>query len=105
MMPRIEHFKMRSSKRARSSLTGHKTDCFVLVVAAALMIGKQPKILVMCSNLDFDLKFGFMCSHLDFELQPDSDWLWDCELVHNLRANSVVRGKLQISREKIFNSF
>ena len=35
----------------------------------------------------------------------DSDWLKDCELICNLRANSVIQGKLQILREKIYNSF
>ena len=30
----------------------------------------------------------------------DSGWLRDCECIRNLRANSVVRGKLQISRAK-----
>ena len=35
----------------------------------------------------------------------DSDWLRDCEFMRNLRANSVIRGKLQISRAKICNSF
>ena len=30
----------------------------------------------------------------------DSDWLRDCEFIRNLRANSVIRGKLQISRAK-----
>ena len=29
-----------------------------------------------------------------------SDWLRHCEFIRNLRANSVVRGKLQISRGK-----
>ena len=28
----------------------------------------------------------------------DFDWLRDCEFIRNLRANSVIRGKLQISR-------
>ena len=30
----------------------------------------------------------------------DSDWLRHCEFIRNLRANSVIRGKLQISRGK-----
>ena len=30
----------------------------------------------------------------------DSDWLKDCEFIRNLRANSVTRGKLQISKAK-----
>ena len=30
----------------------------------------------------------------------DSDWLRDCEFIRNLRANFVIRGKLQISRAK-----
>ena len=30
----------------------------------------------------------------------DSDWLRDCGFIRNLRANSVIRGKLQISRAK-----
>ena len=30
----------------------------------------------------------------------DSDWLRDCEFIQNLSANSVIRGKLQISRAK-----
>ena len=30
----------------------------------------------------------------------DSDWLRHCEFIRNLRANSVIRGKLQISRAK-----
>ena len=30
----------------------------------------------------------------------DPDWLRDCEFIRNLRANSVIRGKLQISRAK-----
>ena len=30
----------------------------------------------------------------------DSDWLRYCEFIHNLRANSVIRSKLQISRAK-----
>ena len=30
----------------------------------------------------------------------DSDWLRHCEFIHNLRASSVIRGKLQISRAK-----
>ena len=29
-----------------------------------------------------------------------SDWLRDCKFIRNLRANSVIRGKLQISRAK-----
>ena len=31
----------------------------------------------------------------------DSDWLIDCESIRNLRANSVIRGKLQISRANL----
>ena len=30
----------------------------------------------------------------------DSDWLRHCEFICNVRANSVIRGKLQISRAK-----
>ena len=30
----------------------------------------------------------------------NSDWLRHCEFIRNLRANSVIRGKLQISRAK-----
>ena len=30
----------------------------------------------------------------------DSDWLRDCEFIRNLRTNSAIRGKLQISRAK-----
>ena len=30
----------------------------------------------------------------------DSDWLRHCEFIRNFRANSVIRGKLQISRAK-----
>ena len=30
----------------------------------------------------------------------DSDWLRHCEFIRNLRENSVIRGKLQISRAK-----
>ena len=30
----------------------------------------------------------------------DSDWLRHCEFIRNLRANSVIRGKLQISKAK-----
>ena len=30
----------------------------------------------------------------------DSDWPRHCEFIHNLRANSVSRGNLQISRAK-----
>ena len=30
----------------------------------------------------------------------DSDWLRDCKFICNLRANSVILGKLQISRVK-----
>ena len=30
----------------------------------------------------------------------DFDWLRDCEFIRNLRTNSVIRGKLQISRAK-----
>ena len=30
----------------------------------------------------------------------DSDWLRDSEFLSNLRVNSVIRGKLQISRAK-----
>ena len=30
----------------------------------------------------------------------DSDWLRHCEFIRNLRANSVIRGKLQMSRAK-----
>ena len=30
----------------------------------------------------------------------DSDWLRHCKFTRNLRANSVIRGKLQISRAK-----
>ena len=33
----------------------------------------------------------------------DSDWLRHCEFILNLRANSVIRGKLQISRAKSIN--
>ena len=29
-----------------------------------------------------------------------SDWLRDCEFIRNVRTNSVIRGKLQISRAK-----
>ena len=32
-----------------------------------------------------------------------SDWLRDCEFIRNLRANSVIGGKLQISRGKSVN--
>ena len=34
----------------------------------------------------------------------DSDWLSDYDFIRNLRANSVIWGKLQIWREKICNS-
>ena len=30
----------------------------------------------------------------------DSDWLRHCEFIRNLRANFVIRSKLQISRAK-----
>ena len=30
----------------------------------------------------------------------DSDWVGHCEFIRNLRANSVIQGKLQISRAK-----
>ena len=35
----------------------------------------------------------------------DSDWLTDCEFIRNMRANFVIRGKLQISRVKSICSF
>ena len=35
-----------------------------------------------------------------WEKLPDSDWLIDYEFKRNLSANSVIRGKLQISRAK-----
>ena len=31
----------------------------------------------------------------DWEKLLDSDWLRDCEFIPNLKANSVIRGKLQ----------
>ena len=30
----------------------------------------------------------------------DSDWLRDCKFISNLRTNSAIRGKFQISRAK-----
>ena len=33
----------------------------------------------------------------------DSDWLRDSEFIRNLRANSVLRGKLQISRQNFID--
>ena len=30
----------------------------------------------------------------------NSDWLRHCEFIRNFRANSVIRGKLQIARAK-----
>ena len=35
-----------------------------------------------------------------WEILLDPDWLRDCEFIRNLRANFVIRGKLQISRAK-----
>ena len=37
---------------------------------------------------------------IHWEKLLDSDWLRHCEFISNLRANSVIRGKLQISRAK-----
>ena len=39
-------------------------------------------------------------NHTHWKKLLDSDWLRDCEFIRNLRANSVIRGKLQISRAK-----
>ena len=43
-------------------------------------------------------KFLIIITH--WEKLLDSDWLRDCGFIRNLRANSVIRGKLQISRAK-----
>ena len=43
-------------------------------------------------------KFLALITH--WEKLLDSDWLRHCEFIRNLRANSVIRGKLQISRAK-----
>ena len=40
----------------------------------------------------------FVITH--WENLLDSDWPRDCEFTRNLRANSAIRGKLQISRAK-----
>ena len=47
-------------------------------------------------------EFQALITH--WEKLLDSDWLRDCEFIHNLRANSVIRGKLQDLRVKICNS-
>ena len=39
-------------------------------------------------------------NHTHWEKLLDSYWLRHCEFIRNLRANSVIRGKLQISRAK-----
>ena len=43
---------------------------------------------------------GFHGVITHWEKLLDSDWLRLCEFIRNLRANSVIRGKLQISRAK-----
>ena len=43
-------------------------------------------------------KIGGIITH--WEILLDSDWLRHCEFICNLRADSVIRGKLQISRAK-----
>ena len=43
--------------------------------------------------------FSAVITHWE-QLLLDCDWLRDCEFISNLRANSVIRGKLQISRAK-----
>ena len=40
------------------------------------------------------------CLITHWEILLDSDWLRYCEFIRDLRANSVIQGKLQISREK-----
>ena len=42
----------------------------------------------------------FLALITHWEKLLDSDWLRHCEFISNLRANSVIRGKLQISRAK-----
>ena len=54
-------------------------------------------------QLENDKKFSKFFVHIvitHWEKLLDSDWLRDCEFIRNLRANSVIRGKLQISRAK-----
>ena len=43
-------------------------------------------------------RLTFVITH--WEKLLDSDWLSHCEFIRNLRANSVIRGNLQISRAK-----
>ena len=46
----------------------------------------------------FSLFRSILITH--WEKLLDSDWLRDYEFIRNLGANSVIRGKLQISRAK-----
>ena len=41
-----------------------------------------------------------LCLITHWEKLLDSDWLRHCKFISDLRANSVIRGKLQISRAK-----
>ena len=40
-----------------------------------------------------------------WEKSLDSDWPRDCEFIRNLRANSIIRNKLQITRAKFVTHF
>ena len=95
---------------------------FILLISTLLnkekeVVGGNRSIeLTMLSNLTAALGFGETSQHcqsntivsvLNHTLGKllDSDWLKDCEFICNLRANTVIRGKLRISRAEICNSF
>ena len=55
---------------------------------------KMTTILTL-NKIDYDYMFNHTLGKI-----TRSDWLRYCESVRNFRANSVIRGKLQISRAK-----
>ena len=59
---------------------------------------KVDQFLQVLRRVSKDCNFTAVITH--WEKLLDSDWLRDCGFIRNLRANSVIRGKLQISRAK-----
>ena len=60
--------------------------------------GKDAGNRMLCPYRNFSQAISTVITH--WEKLLDSDWLRHCEFIRNLRANSVIRGKLQISRAK-----
>ena len=88
---RFEIIRTRWSSRAHQSNQSHNEKISKAVPAPF----KIPRTLY--------ISISIVITH--WEKLLDSDWLRDCEFMRNLRANSVIRGKLQDLKGKICNSF